>query len=91
MSERHAQHARDLRPARRVRRSGGAGRRRRARRTTPAIAQMDAYTPYPIEEVSEALRHHHSRLPLIVLGGGVIGCLGGFGLAVLGLGRSPTR
>jgi hypothetical protein len=31
--------------------------------------------------VSEALGHHHSRLPLIVLGGGLAGCAGGFGLA----------
>jgi hypothetical protein len=43
--------------------------------------RMDAYTPYPIEEVAEALGHHHSWLPAIVLGGGVTGCLGGFGLA----------
>ncbi len=42
---------------------------------------MDAYTPYPIEEVSEALGHHHSKLPLIVLGGGITGCVAGFGLA----------
>jgi hypothetical protein len=43
--------------------------------------KMDAYTPYPIEEVSEALGHHHSWLPAIVLAGGITGCLGGFGLA----------
>ncbi len=42
--------------------------------------RLDAYTPYPIEEVSEALGHHRSRLPLIVLIGGVLGCLAGFGL-----------
>ncbi len=41
---------------------------------------MEAYTPYPIEELNEALGHHHSRLPLIVLGGGVFGALAGFGL-----------
>jgi ActD protein len=43
--------------------------------------KMDAYTPYPIEEVSEALGHHHSWLPAIVLGGGITGCLGGSSLA----------
>ena len=36
---------------------------------------------YPIEEVSDALGHHHSKLPLIVLGGGITGALAGFGLA----------
>lgn len=42
--------------------------------------KVDAYTPYPIEEVWEALGHHHSRLPAIVLGGGIVGALAGFGL-----------
>jgi hypothetical protein len=39
---------------------------------------MDAYSPYPIEELHEALGAHHTRLPLIVLIGGLIGCLGGY-------------
>jgi hypothetical protein len=41
--------------------------------------KLDAYTPYPIEEVWEALGHHKSKLPFIVLLGGLFGCLGGFG------------
>ena len=41
---------------------------------------MDAYSPYPIEELHEALGGHHTRLPLIVLIGGLCGCLGGYGL-----------
>src|SRR4051812_44991539 len=40
--------------------------------------RMDAYSPFPIEELHEALGAHHSRLPLIVLIGGVVGCLGGY-------------
>ena len=40
--------------------------------------RMDAYSPFPIEELHTALGSHHSRLPLIVLIGGVVGCLGGF-------------
>jgi len=40
--------------------------------------QMEAYTPYPIEEVWEELGHHRSWLPLIVLIGGIFGCLAGF-------------
>ena len=41
---------------------------------------MDAYTPFPIEEVAEALHQHDRRLPLIVLIGGIIGGLAGYGL-----------
>jgi Alternative complex III, ActD subunit len=39
---------------------------------------LDAYTPYPIEEVSEAIGAHDTRLPLIVLLGGVVGGLAGY-------------
>jgi hypothetical protein len=39
---------------------------------------MDAYSPFPIEELHEALGTHHTRLPLIVLIGGLVGCIGGF-------------
>lgn len=41
---------------------------------------MDAFTPYPIEELSEALGHHRSKLPAIVLGGGILGAIGGYAL-----------
>jgi len=39
---------------------------------------MDAYSPFPIEELHEALGSHHTRLPLIVLIGGLVGCIGGY-------------
>ena len=39
---------------------------------------MDAYSPFPIEELHEAMGGHHSRLPLIVLIGGLVGCVSGF-------------
>ena len=39
---------------------------------------LEAYTPYPIEEVWEELGHHRSWLPLIVLVGGIVGCLAGY-------------
>jgi hypothetical protein len=42
--------------------------------------RVDAYSPFPIEELHHALGSPRSRLPLIVLLGGVIGCLGGFAL-----------
>ncbi len=41
---------------------------------------MDAYSPYPVEELSEAIGFHRNRLPLLVLIGGIIGCVGGFSL-----------
>jgi hypothetical protein len=40
--------------------------------------RMDAYSPIPIEELHEALGFHHTRLPLIVLLGGIFGGLGGY-------------
>jgi hypothetical protein len=40
--------------------------------------RMDAYSPFPIEELHEALGGHHTRLPLIVLIGGILGCIGGY-------------
>lgn len=40
--------------------------------------KMDAYSPYPIEELAEAIGFHHSKLPMIVFLGGLIGCIGGF-------------
>jgi len=42
--------------------------------------KMDAYTPFPIEELSDAIGFRHTRLPLVVLIGGIVGCLGGYGL-----------
>ena len=51
---------------------------RRAR--SEGYRKMDAYSPFPNEELIEALGAHHSRLPLLVLIGGILGCLGGFGL-----------
>ena len=40
--------------------------------------KMDAYTPFPVEGLAEAIGFHRTRLPLIVLIGGIIGCVGGF-------------
>jgi hypothetical protein len=42
--------------------------------------KVDAYTPYPIEELTEALELHHSPLPKLVFLGGVTGLLAGYGL-----------
>lgn len=40
--------------------------------------RMDAFTPFPIEGLSEAVGFKGTRLGLIVLAGGLMGCLGGF-------------
>ena len=42
--------------------------------------RMDAYSPFPIEELHTALGAPPTRLPLMVLLGGLFGCLGGYGL-----------
>ena len=42
--------------------------------------RMDAYTPFPIEAVSEALGLHKNAMALIVLCGGILGGLGGLAL-----------
>jgi Alternative complex III, ActD subunit len=41
---------------------------------------IDAFSPYPIEEAWEAIGQHDRRLSLIVLGGGLAGLLTGIGL-----------
>jgi hypothetical protein len=40
--------------------------------------KLDAYSPFPIEELSDALHLHHNKLPLIVLIGGILGGLAGY-------------
>ena len=42
--------------------------------------RVDAFTPFPVEELSEALEFHDRRLPRRVLLGGVLGGLAGYAL-----------
>jgi hypothetical protein len=51
---------------------------REARRV--GYVKVDAYTPFPIHELDSALEIPRTRLPWIVLGGGIAGMLAGFGL-----------
>src|SRR4051812_43733401 len=42
--------------------------------------RMDAYSPLPVEGLSEAVGFEGTQLPLIVLIGGILGGIGGFAL-----------
>jgi len=52
-----------------------------ARKTYEAgYKKIDAYSPFPIEELSEAIGFHHNGVPLVVLVGGILGCFSGFAM-----------
>jgi hypothetical protein len=52
-----------------------------ARRThAEGYRKVDAFSPFPIEAVWEALHAEDRRVQLFVLLGGIAGCLAGFGL-----------
>ena len=52
-----------------------------ARRTYEAGYQkIDAYSPFPIEELAEAIGFHTNAVPLVVLIGGLLGCVSGYSL-----------
>lgn len=40
--------------------------------------RMDGYSPFPIEELPEALGRPKTRMAYIVLAGGLLGCFGGY-------------
>jgi hypothetical protein len=40
--------------------------------------RMDAYTPYPIEEVADAIGFEKTRVPLLTLAGGILGGLSAY-------------
>jgi hypothetical protein len=42
--------------------------------------RINAYSPFPIEELSEAIGFHHDKVALATLIGGILGGLGGFAL-----------
>jgi hypothetical protein len=42
--------------------------------------QMDAYTPFPVHGLSDAVGFKRTKLPIIVLCGGLFGAIGGFSM-----------
>jgi hypothetical protein len=42
--------------------------------------RMDAYAPFPIEGLPDALGFHRTKMPLLILLGGIVGALSGFAL-----------
>jgi ActD protein len=48
------------------------------RASQEGFKRMDAYTPFPVEGLAEAIGFSRTRVPLIVLIGGIIGCVGGY-------------
>jgi hypothetical protein len=51
---------------------------RRARES--GYTKVDAYAPYPIMELADALKLPRNRVPLVVLIGGLVGLAAGYGL-----------
>src|SRR5262245_855941 len=44
--------------------------------------RINAYSPYPIEELSDAIGYRKNYVPLAVLVSGLLGCAGGFALQI---------
>jgi len=40
--------------------------------------RLDAFAPYPLEELAEALGFPKTRMPMVMFLGGLIGCVGGY-------------
>ena len=49
--------------------------------------EMDAYSPFPVEGLAEALGFHHTAVPLITLMGGMLGGLGGYFMEWISMAR----
>ncbi|HUO25885.1 MAG TPA: DUF3341 domain-containing protein [Candidatus Aquilonibacter sp.] len=50
-----------------------------ARKTHAAgYKKIDAYSPFPVEELAEAIGFHHDEVPLVVLIGGIVGGVSGY-------------
>jgi len=45
---------------------------------TAGYQKIDAYSPFPVEGLAEAIGFHKNRVPLVVLIGGILGGLSGY-------------
>ena len=82
---------RAVRPDGRVRRRRASSSRPRTRVHEAGYRKVDAYTPFPIEELTTRCTCTSSHVPQLVLAGGLLGGLGGLRAAVLRVGRSRIR
>ena len=48
--------------------------------TAAGYTKTDGFSPFPIHEMSEALNFHERKVAPIILAGGIVGLLGGWGL-----------
>jgi Alternative complex III, ActD subunit len=46
--------------------------------TEAGYRELDAYSPFPVEGLSEAIGFHKTKLPVLVFFGGLMGTCGGF-------------
>lgn len=48
--------------------------------TAKGYTKVEAYSPFPVEGLSDALNFKRTRLPYLVVLGGIIGLVGGYGM-----------
>jgi hypothetical protein len=61
---------------------------RAARRSyAEGYRKIDAYSPFPIEGLAEAIGYEHSNVPFVTLVGGMIGGLGGYFMQWIAMGH----
>jgi hypothetical protein len=59
-----------------------------ARQTYAAgYRRMDAYSPFPVEGLAEAIGHEHTLVPLLTLAGGMMGGCGAYFMEWYSMGR----